>query len=422
MFLPVLLVRDFGLAGFVAFALPNVIGAAALAWMISSPASARRILTEHRAMVRLFGTVTIAYQAFFACWLGLCITQSLPAPPSLPITHFAWFVPLLAMLALTVLPGTLHRRKRAWLAISVLVTLTSLAVITWAAIAHGIGLTSPSGAASSGPLALGSGLARSAGAFDPSVWPLAAACLLGFALCPYLDATFLRARVEADPDAKLAFGLGFGWLFAGMIVGTLVLAPVLAPLATGLPPSISGWLAGVGHSGGSSGGPTWALVLGVHVCVQLLFTARVHAMELAQDAASEPARSSTRRWLALLAVIVGAGLALLAWHAGPTIQTYAGGPARAGEIVYRLILGAYAVFFPAYVLICMWPIRLPTGERVTGPTGVRVAWWIAACALATPALWAGAIRMQSWWLLAGVAIVVAARFGAVAGVRRAKGL
>ena len=46
--------------------------------------------------------------------------------------------------------------------------------------------------------------------------------LFGFALCPYLDLTFHRARQSlAGRDAKTAFGVGFGVLFALMILFTL---------------------------------------------------------------------------------------------------------------------------------------------------------------------------------------------------------
>gem|GEM_PF-238370 len=425
MFLPVLLVRDFGAAGlwaFVAFAVPNVVGAAALGWTVSSPASARRLLTEHWFMVRAFGAVTVAYQAFFAAWLGLCATSAVGGSG---LGGLAWFAPLGAMLVVSVLPGMGGRgggvesggvavRQRAFLVVSVLVTLLSLAVLAWAAVGHGVGgAGGVLGGGVGGEEVTNGGMS---GGVRPSgeLLPLVAICMLGFGLCPYLDATFLRARVEAAERSPLAFGLGFGWLFAAMIVGTLVLAPVLMPLARGLPPSLSGW-----SSAGS--GPSWALVLGLHVCVQLLFTARVHSMELACDAATPDGRGLLRGLVAPAAVIVGGLLAGWAWVQGPSIEAIAGGGLRAGEVVYRLLLGAYGLVFPAYVLICVWPVRLPNGVRVTGPTRSRVVWLIAACALAMPAMWAGFIHLRMWWLLAGVAIVLAAAVGARRGVRRGAG-
>ena len=47
MFLPVLLYRDFGLRGFILFAVPNVLGAAAMGWVLRTPASSSRLVSRH---------------------------------------------------------------------------------------------------------------------------------------------------------------------------------------------------------------------------------------------------------------------------------------------------------------------------------------------------------------------------------------
>ena len=62
MYLPVLLIRDFGWAGWLAFAVPNVLGAAAMGWILRSPAAAMRLAGEHPQAVRLFSTVTVSFQ------------------------------------------------------------------------------------------------------------------------------------------------------------------------------------------------------------------------------------------------------------------------------------------------------------------------------------------------------------------------
>src|SRR5437762_393098 len=68
MFLPVLLVREFGVWGWVVFAIPNVIGAAAMGWIISRERS-HQIVQQHRAAVEAFSVITIAFQLFFLFWL-----------------------------------------------------------------------------------------------------------------------------------------------------------------------------------------------------------------------------------------------------------------------------------------------------------------------------------------------------------------
>ncbi|MEO0631212.1 MAG: hypothetical protein AAFY46_10885, partial [Planctomycetota bacterium] len=47
MYLPILMVRDLGLAGYLVFAIPNVVGAAAMGWVLRSPASSLALTTRH---------------------------------------------------------------------------------------------------------------------------------------------------------------------------------------------------------------------------------------------------------------------------------------------------------------------------------------------------------------------------------------
>src|SRR5438445_473687 len=68
MFLPVILLREFGLGGWVVFAVPNVIGAAAMGWVIRDRASSRRMIHEHRLACLVFSLVTILFQLYFAMW------------------------------------------------------------------------------------------------------------------------------------------------------------------------------------------------------------------------------------------------------------------------------------------------------------------------------------------------------------------
>src|SRR4051794_1421809 len=69
MFLPVLLVRDYGFWGFVIFAVPNILGAAAMGWVIKDAQTSRAILTNHAMALRWFSAVTIAFHGFFVGWI-----------------------------------------------------------------------------------------------------------------------------------------------------------------------------------------------------------------------------------------------------------------------------------------------------------------------------------------------------------------
>ena len=96
MFFPVLLLRDYGVWGWVAFAAPNVIGAAAMGFVLS-PQRARTLWEQHAGAVRWFSDVTLGFHVFVLMWLG---TQLFG-----PAAWAACALPLL------ILPGA---RRKAW--------------------------------------------------------------------------------------------------------------------------------------------------------------------------------------------------------------------------------------------------------------------------------------------------------------------
>ena len=68
MYLPVLLVRDYGIWGWVVFAIPNVIGAAAMGWTVRDADASRQLVGAHRMAMSAFAVVTVAFQLFFGAW------------------------------------------------------------------------------------------------------------------------------------------------------------------------------------------------------------------------------------------------------------------------------------------------------------------------------------------------------------------
>jgi hypothetical protein len=69
MFLPVLLVRDMGMAGFIIFAVPNVLGAAAMGWVLAQPLASHAFVRRHLPVCRAFSFVTIGFQLSFLVWM-----------------------------------------------------------------------------------------------------------------------------------------------------------------------------------------------------------------------------------------------------------------------------------------------------------------------------------------------------------------
>jgi len=354
MYLPVILVREMGILGWVVFAVPNVIGAAAMGWVIGSPQASAALVERHRPACTLFSIVTVAFHAFFVIWL-------LPQVSALGNASV-----ILALVAAAVVYGPAQRRLRAsgqadthpvdWsLAAAAVVYAISLAAAgVWLAT---VGIPAPPSAPSDGA---------------PRAMALAPVCAFGFLLCPYLDLTFHRARMSCGRGgARWAFTLGFGGFFLAMIAFTLCYAPTLLDM-----PRAHGY-----------GTPLHvALVaLSIHMAVQSGLTVAFHARCMA------PLRGQWR-WLVWMAVAISvlAGM----W----SIASRHGLAADRGEFVYRCFMGFYGLIFPAYV----WLLMVPPVPRMRLGMGL----WLAAVALAMPFFWMGFVEGRTIWLLPGLGAVL----------------
>jgi hypothetical protein len=331
MFLPVLLVRDMGVWAWVVFAIPNVVGAAAMGWVLPDADSSRTMVRDHRAACRLFSVVTLCFHGFFFAWIARYISGE------------AW--PILAIALAAMILVAVHSELRA----TVLALTVSTAVAAYLLLNGQIPLI-------------------------PSVPPrldilwVALVCILGFALCPYLDLTFHEARQATSPaEGRVAFALGFGLFFFAMILFSL---------------GYSGWLAQPEHL------PILAvgIPLGIHLTTQATLKFVLHGR-----AASAGLSPSTNGAI-VLSVIVSLILGILAVT---STVTYHG--LSLFEIGYRCFMGFYGLLFPAYVWI-----------RIFRRGSLAICG--LAVVLAMPMYWMGFIERQMIWLLPGVAVVVLGGF------------
>lgn len=351
MFLPVLLVRDYGVWGWVVFAVPNVVGAAAMGWVLARPSASERVALAHRGAGVGFSVVTIGFHLYWVYWVvqGLVGAAAVVAVPALAAAFYV--------------AGGL--RKRLDLA---------LAAGVWVA---SVVLFGVYGAADHGSDSFGAGQLPAS-----HLLPLGLACVLGFALCPYLDLTFHRARRATAPRAGIAaFGIGFGGAFLLMIVFTLVYAPALVP---------GRW--GIAHARAGD-------VLAAHMVLQAALTIALHAREVA------------RRWHVPDPHVRAGGLAgaaasfvpILAGSLAPAAAT----ATPTSELIYRLFMAFYALVFPAYV----WMFVVPRpGMRTEEPTRRGLLAFAAVVAVAAPFFWLAFVNGRMHWLFAGVAVVLAGRW------------
>lgn len=250
MYLPVILIRHWGWAGFLAFAIPNVLGCAGFGYACRRVDS-ERLCREHAGALALFSAVTIAYQVFFVAWMARSFA---PASATVPPTWLA----ALAILAVGLLLSL--GRGGFWPWLGSVAALVSLSL--WLALPSGLLAGVPAG----GDMTNGSLILA---------LPIV---VFGFLLSPWLDRTFHRARQES-PSVH-SFGV-FGVSFAGVILLTAAY--------------------------GASGEAFLTRAVVVHMAVQATFTVAAHAREL--RVAPVPRGQRWRQAALVLPALVGAGAA-----------------------------------------------------------------------------------------------------------------
>ena len=364
MLMPVMMVRDFGVWGWVAFAVPNVVGAAAMGTVLRRPEVSASLVRRHGRALRWFSAVTIVFHLYVVTWL----------------TGAIWAALVLVVVWLVMGPERRRAVGRAlpWAAVGV-------AALSW-------GAFSMAGRLEGAWLDVGRDVLPSRlGPAD--LWLLLPGILGGFLLCPYLDPSFHRARYSTGPmTGRAAFLVGFGVVFGSMIVFTLMYAGVLRPVLE--PGDV-----GLAWEGIAS---PWKAILAIHAAVQVGFTLLVHSRERFETVGHgdgvDPAGF-------LLLLIVA-----LAWAAASRSSFADVAGLSRGELGYRLFILFYAAYFPGYVLICMIP-TLRSWQAGTAPPPRRwrrLVFFIAAT-LAYLAAVPGFITGPTWAILGTYAALLLGR-------------
>jgi hypothetical protein len=301
MFLPILLIRWWGWPGFLAFAVPNVLGCTLFGYVLT-PETSRALVARFRVWVALFGAATIAYQICFLLKVG--VIAALVA--ALPVT--------IALLVST--RRATERSDRTMMAIGACVWIASCLLFA----------------------RLGAGALENlpaTGTLPPASLAWAAPFMaFGFLLCPYLDPTFhLALQRSPSRHAFAVFGAGF----AVMLLFTAAFAD-----------------AGLGPSPESGallwGRPVFEWQWGLQAAFTIVAVA-------AAMRSLEPVSSIGGTRTMLPGMVVLACLAL-AWQylAEPTLPAMAAALSPpsgtvSGEATYLRWLGLYGVLFPAMLLL-----------------------------------------------------------------------
>jgi len=364
MLFPALLLRDFGHAGYWAFAVPNVLGAAAMGFVLKNATHAASITGRHKPMLNRFSEITISFHVFVVMWLFLRLYGE----------WFALLVPPVAA-AMFVLTSKGSRRV-VFLAM----------VVAFIALAIGVQTFFNE---TQRPL-LGQLPEASPTRSNLDLLLFIPASIAGFLCCPYLDLTFQRARMETSPlGGKIAFTAGFGLVFFAMILFAWQYGSLVEPFLTRdkLVDQAPAPLAA-----SSTQKDLHALIptLAVFFFIQVCFTLCVHLQERLRF--RKPA---------------DAGSAILAVGIGGLLGVGALSDSFTGEKIYRGYLLCYGTVFPLYVwLIMIKPFRL--GARGACRIRRRAVFIVAAVA-AYLLGWIGYIEYQTWGALGAIAVFPLAR-------------
>jgi hypothetical protein len=358
MFLPALLMRDMGWPGFLIFAFPNVIGAAAMGWTIKSGNGSVRFVEKHAEAIWWFSAVTLAFHAFWLLWL----LQFVLALFELSGISFAVVVAGAVFLFMAA-GRDLRAGRISGLSFGVLALSLCVLAASFFVAEAGEPRLSPSLLGRTAPL-----------------WMLPV-MIHGFLLCPYLDITFHHARQKLDSrnGGRLGFTIGFVAFFSFMIILTTRYAGAVIGVLEG---TAAGPIA-----------PQWIAVgILAHILFQWVFTVRVHLNRIQ----TLPAGGSRQKYLVGI-MLFAALLGLL----GPRLPAYAG--LGGGELVYRGFMSAYGLVFPTYVL---YRCVMARGNR--RPVSLGVMW--ASIALASPLFWFGFMGREPVWLIPGMAVLIIGAF------------
>jgi hypothetical protein len=290
LYLPRIMIERWGWPGFIAFAVPNVVGCAAFGYVVRTPQRSRMLVQRHGTVMVGFSIITVAYHLFFIVWLF---------DELLPHLREHWWLPLAAA-AIVYGLGLVFSffDDRDFLVLTVIVYGTSLAAfwsVGFNAFEH---------------------IAWTGRDQRSELWWLVPTIAFGFLLCPYLDLTFHRALRRSHNRHSFAV---FGLAFAAMILLTCLIWFSPKVIAERILP---------------------ALAL-AHILTQCVFTVGAHLREVRLAPALVNAE---RRMLAMAAPLLAAPLLYLS-------RMFTDAPA--GEDLYLRFLGFFGLIFPAYVFVFM---------------------------------------------------------------------
>lgn len=352
MFLPVLLIRDYGLWGWAVFAIPNILGACAMAYVIKKSDTSKEIVEKHKIACTVFSIVTIMFQIYFIGWLS---TVS---------SGIFIIITTVVFLLIYTLGSVIDKNQRFNAFIIWILSLICFMLFFYFVPLEKIDLFK------SGNLIHNTN----------ALLYLTPVCFFGFLLCPYLDLTFHKVRQSNSArNSKIAFTIGFCFMFLLMILFTFFYAGPMASVIEGIP---------------------LAFICPVifYMLIQAGFTTALHCSSIF------PVIKRQTRVISLLIILsIVVFLLPVIFNGRPTVLNL-----TINEIIYRSFMAFYSLIAPTYVFLFM----IAKNGRSISLTNRNLCIWIMVILLALP-FYAMAFLGVRWNLeifsLIGLAIALSSR-------------
>ena len=209
MFLPIILLRDFGWSAFWVFAIPNVIGCTAFGYVLNAKSS-KALIQSHARPIRLFALTTVVYQIFF---IGYGTSLYLFSDGSLATN--IWPVLGIVLTLCAAAAAFALRGDLFWMIFGAAAAIAAVFFYSQT-FSHTEGYAEALGPENGFSIAWGAPL-----------------IVVGFLLNPYLDPTFHRARQKAPSrHAFLVFGIVFSGMlaFSALTFDPYTLGPIILPV------------------------------------------------------------------------------------------------------------------------------------------------------------------------------------------------
>ena len=362
MFLPVILIRDYGICGWLIFAIPNIVGATTLAYVLKKSDTSKELVKKHKFACIVFSVVTVLFQFYFIGWISNLL------PKTFIVVSFA--VLLLVYLLCSIVDAT--QRFTAFIVwiLSLILFILILNIVPIENIdlyKSGV-LTNTSNA----------------------LLYLTPVCFFGFSLCPYLDLTFHKARQSNTLiNSKIAFTIGFCFLFLIMILFTFFYARPMANIIEGTSYFLKDQ---------KQLPKIYIYIVVFHLLIQTGFTIILHLRTIIPTT-----KEINKTTLLLVISSIFIYLLPLIFNVHYTFLGFS-----INEIIYRSFMAFYGLIAPAYVFLLM----IPKKEKSIPLNNKNLLLWALVILFALP-FYAIAFLGVKWNLeiygLIGLCIVLASR-------------